>query len=299
MGSISKIITELRLPITVSVPAYLMDHRFDGVTVMPAVEAMQILAASVRTVFPDIRVRTIRNAIFEKFLYIEPGSRMFSAFCDLTRYENGEVAARLQTKFRSGRSAITRLKEHASLCFSAQRAQGGAGVSPMQPDPGELTIAPERIYRELVPFGLSYHNIAEPITLFRSGVRAVVRAAELAGNGVLPELLGSPFPLDAAFHAACVWGQRFGGMVAFPVGFECREIVLPTRPGGLYHAVVTPLPPQGAGILTFDLRIETLSGECCEAVWGVRMRDVSSGQIKPPAWITISHEGNHESVFSQ
>jgi len=28
-------------------------------------------------------------------------------------------------------------------------------------------------------------------------------------------LLGSPFPLDAAMHAACVWGQRFGGIVPF------------------------------------------------------------------------------------
>jgi len=37
--------------------------------------------------------------------------------------------------------------------------------------------------------------------------------------------LGSPFPLDAAMHAACVWGQRFGGIVPFSCCFEKRVIL--------------------------------------------------------------------------
>ncbi len=299
MGDLSKIVTEIRRPITISVPSYLMDHRFEGATVMPAVEAMQVLAASVREAFPGTRIRIIKDANFEKFLYIEPGTKSFSAFTDLCRFENGDIVARLLTRSQSGRAAITRVKEHAVVRFSThpdKKTPGSTGCR-VESGTGGMTIAPERIYRELVPFGSSYHNITDAVELFKSGAIARVRAADIEGAGTLPNFLGSPFPLDAAFHIACVWGQRFYGIVAFPVGFACREIIHPTQPGNLYLATVTPLPEAGKGCLLFDLRIETLSGDLCEGVRSVCMRDVSAGRIKPPRWIVEDREATHESVF--
>ncbi len=70
-------------------------------------------------------------------------------------------------------------------------------------------------------------------------------SAEVSG-GDYPEAvgpLGSPFPFDAALHVACAWGQRYRGIVAFPVGFDRREIAVPTRAGETYRCRV--VPPAG------------------------------------------------------
>ena len=98
------------------------------------------------------------------------------------------------------------------------------------------------------------------------------------------EPLGSPFVLDAAFHSACIWGQRFGGMVAFPVGVEKRIIVKPTQPENTYVSIAIPVG-MDADRLIFDIFIKDEDSTLYEIAFGVHMRDVSAGQVKPPAWI--------------
>lgn len=254
---------------------------------MPAVEAMQVLAASVRQVFPDTDIRLIKDASFDKFLYIEPGMMELAAMNVLTRYDNGDIVARLTTRVRSDKLAISRIKEHAVIRFSsAPETERASGQGCKQVAKGEdFPVSPAAIYRELVPFGASYHNITKPLLVSKAGAVAEIHAPEADGLGTLPDLLGSPFPLDAAFHAACVWGQRFYGIVAFPVGFARRAIFRPTRTGETYWGVVTPVQTKDVGCLLFNIRIETLAGDPCEAVNGVRMRDVSAGRMKPPEWI--------------
>jgi hypothetical protein len=39
-------------------------------------------------------------------------------------------------------------------------------------------------------------------------------------------------------------------------------------------------------LLRFDIWIVDLQGRSCEAIWGVRMRDVSGGKLTPPEWIS-------------
>jgi len=100
----------------------------------------------------------------------------------------------------------------------------------------------------------------------------------------MPIPLGSPFPLDAAFHAACVWGQRYAGLVGFPVGFALRWLFAPTRPGSTYTARVFPKKVHPDRFLA-DIWITDIDGALQEAVLDVVMRDVSGGRIKPPSWI--------------
>jgi len=96
--------------------------------------------------------------------------------------------------------------------------------------------------------------------------------------------LGSPFPLDAAFHAACVWGQRYAGLVGFPVGFALRRVFAPTRPGSIYIARVSPKKIHPDRFLA-DIWITDMDGALHEAVLDVVMKDVSGGRMEPPSWI--------------
>ncbi len=91
-------------------------------------------------------------------------------------------------------------------------------------------------------------------------------------------IIGSPFPLDGALHAACVLGQQSVDFVPFPVGFDRRIITRPTQAGCIYQTRVIQLC-QSEDELVFDLDIFDQAGQVYETVTGVRMRDVS-GALK-------------------
>jgi len=279
MESLPKIKETVRLPLTIKVPPYLMDHQFQGKAVLPAVEAMEILAESTLTHLPGTAVNCIRKARFDKFLVIEDGQQQIDAFNDLEVFDNGTAVSRLITRTRSEKAMITRTKEHAVLGF--QDFPKIPDPLPLKiPDPPEYHISVETIYKNLVPFGPSYHNLKDGVNLSEKGAETTVYAPPLRG---LPIPLGSPFPLDAAFHAACVWGQRYAGLVGFPVGFGVRLLFVPTRSGSTYTATVLPKKIHPDRFLA-DIWITGTDGTLQEAVLDVVMRDVSGGRIKPPSF---------------
>jgi len=65
--------------------------------VLPAVEAIQLLANSVHTVRPEMDIMHMTDARFEKFLYIDHEEKEITAFSDLTVHTNGDIAAALST----------------------------------------------------------------------------------------------------------------------------------------------------------------------------------------------------------
>jgi hypothetical protein len=137
------------------------------------------------------------------------------------------------------------------------------------------------IYRELVPFGTAYQNIIGDLSVSPKGALAYLSGG---GNEADEDLLGSPFPLDAAMHAACVWGQRFSGIVPFPTGFEKRIIYQKTKKGGAYLGRVVPVKVNHESLI-FDAWIYDLDGIMYESISGIQMRDVSQGRLRPPEWI--------------
>ena len=261
---------------------YLRDHRFEGKAVFPAVEAMQVLAAAVRKTVPRAGVLAIRDARFDKFLYIPADAARVEAFADIEHLSNGRVKAALITRHRAPKTGITRVKEHACLVFggNAPLEETPSLQRPDLPADG-FEIPADALYAEMVPFAPAYHNIQERARMWPSGAEARVLAAR---HQTPPGPLGSPFPLDAAFHTACAWGQRYAGVVAFPVGLDCRRILRPTRPGERYLAVVVPRRTT-PDLLVFDMALYDRAGGLCERVLGVRMRDVSAGRMKPPKWV--------------
>ena len=281
MESLSNIREKVRLPLCIKVHPYLMDHRFQDKAVLPAVEAMEILAESTLAHLPEKSIHCIVDARFDKFLILEKGILEIEAFNDLEVLDSGEVVSRLITRTHSKKTMITRTREHAVLCFRDD---------PKTPDPLPLKfpetpdchVSFETIYNTLVPFGPSYHNLKGEVSLSEKGAEAEVHAPPLRG---LPIPLGSPFPMDAAFHAACVWGQRYVGCVGFPVGFQIRRVLKATRPGITYRATIIAKETYSDRFLV-DVRLSGPNRILYEEVQGLIMRDVTRGRMMPPRWFS-------------
>ena len=275
--------TSRRTPVTVAVQPWFADHCFDQKIVLPAVESMLLLATAVAGLHPEIDIRVMEDVRFSKFLEIPAGSTRLEVLVEDQRGEKGAILARLLSRVQY--KAMTRLKEHGEILFPA-RTDGGPvpGAIPAPSSAPEAEVSAEEVYRELVPFGAAYHTLRETLYLAGEYAWGNLRAPALPLADGVGEILGSPFPLDGAFHAACVLGQRFADFVPFPVGFARRVVTRPTQAGGHYRARVH-LISRTRDELLFDLSIVDDQDQVYESVNGVRMRDVSGGRIKPPDWI--------------
>ena len=291
MENIPRIIDTVRLPVNIPIHAYLLDHHVEGQVVLPAVKAMQVIGETVKQFRPDTDISVMTRTRFDKFLHIHSGANQINAFVDFDTYENGDIGVKLLTKNRFKKSSIIRIKEHASVYYPRDPS-GFLDPSP-NPVPDLFSaldgtcaeISSESIYKELVPFGPAFQSIQGNIVISEHGVIARIGTPAAYVSQSISEILGSPFPLDAAYHGACVWGQRYARMVAFPVGFEKRTIWHHTRPGEAYFCRILPVQTH-PDLLVFDLWIYDENGVLFESNFGVCMKDVSAGRMKPPQWIT-------------
>jgi len=276
--------TKNRYPWAIEVSPYLRDHHFDGKVILPAVETLIALARVVKLHFPQMRIDYLLKASFPHFLSIAPETERLDVFVDVENAGHDPMTAVLLTSIKAKSSAIRRTLEHARVEF----AMDDPARFPAPPFrvveklEGECIRVPAAtIYRELVPFGTSYQNILGDLAVSSEGALAYLSGGTCEAD---EDWLGSPFPLDAAMHAACVWGQRFGDRVPFPVGFEKRLIYQKTKKGGRYLGRVVPVKVDRES-LVFDAWIYDLSGVLYEAISGMTMRDVTQGRLHPPQWI--------------
>jgi len=197
-----EITDKIRLPLEIEVRPYLFDHRFEGNAVLPAVEAMQLLAESTRAHLPYADMRCITNAAFDKFLHIHPGDVRIEAFNEIVMYENSDVTSKLITITRSKKASITRVKAHVTIGFTNKKQElPDLSVHLISALKGTyFDIPSDKIYSDLVPFGPAYHNITG--NLHVSEKETVANIIAPVHSDALSSPLGSCFPLDAAFHAA-------------------------------------------------------------------------------------------------
>jgi hypothetical protein len=282
--------TTWRIPVDIDIQPWFADHRFDGKVVLPAVETMSLLAADVAGNHPEMDIQVMEQVCFSRFLEIPEGSSRVAALIEYQKNENGSLSAKLLS--RRQYQAVTRMQEHGEVLFSPAPASRKhiAPFVAMKPLPdAHREIPAEQVYRELVPFGPGYHTLQGTLYLDGRSAWGSLRAPLLPASGRTQDRTGSPFPLDGAFHAACVLGQQTVDFVPFPVGFERRIILKPTEPGGSYRTQVELLSRTRDELL-FDLHIYDDQGLVYERVSGLRMRDVSGGAIKPPEWMKALEE---------
>jgi len=297
MEKFSPIEKHIHQSLDIPLSPYLQDHRFMGNAVFPAVEAMEILAESAQSLVPEICVRHIRDAAFDRFLLIPPGLKSIPVIHDMEIRES-EIVSRLITRIHSEKTGITRVREHVRLHFCTNESpampQNMTFEMPEMSDAKDcFEISCERIYAELVPFGPAYQNITGSLILTEKQAVATVRGCpdHFDFMADFPEdfsnrSLGSPFAADGAFHAACAWGQRYAGIVAFPVGIGARHIFCATGMNELYKAFCIPVK-YDANILIFNIYLYDLRGNLCEIMQNLHMRDISRGRMKAPEWIRI------------
>lgn len=247
---------------------------------------MITLARAVCNRCPGADLRTLTQAHFPRILAIDPAGSRQEAEIELSVSDTG-ISASLLTTLKIKGTTMSRTLEHARLIFTGGAALPAASISFRQARRLEtecINVPAAAIYRELIPFGPAYQNIVGDLSVSADGAIADISG----GSGEADEsLLGSPFVLDAAMHAACVWGQRFAGIVAFPVGFDLRTIHHPTRRSGSYVARIKPVETRCEPLI-FDVWIFDQKGMIHESIGGLRMRDVTRGRMRPPDWLTES-----------
>jgi Polyketide synthase dehydratase N-terminal domain len=243
------------------------------------VEAMSFLAETVQERLPQVNVQIMEDANFLKFLEITPSDSSIEVLVEVIEKEDGRIFTRLLT--RKKLKALTRLTAHCELSFGGRQQEPPKGRQWDVSAEPDAEVAAERIYRELVPFGPAYRTLNGILCLNQEYAWGNLSPPKLASKS-LP--LGSPFALDGAMHAACVHGQQLVDFIPFPVGFGARLIDKPTSPGGQYNVQVR-LCARAADQLVYDLKILDQKGRLQETVSGLRMRDVTAGQIRSPAWM--------------
>ena len=278
MAGFPQIETTTVLPVTLPWSETFADHCFEGRPVLPAVAAMEILSGALEDPSGSIEVNTITNARFEKFLFLNGSQNERPVQIERTRKPNGDIEAILSTRHQGPSGGVRRTLVHAVVTFPW--VQPVMASPPHVPDEAFLngceSISAKQIYSELVPFGPAFQNLLGPLRLRDVGAAAFIQCPNLRLT-LDSRLPGSPFVLDAAFHAACVWGQRYGGMVTFPVGFKYRKIFLPTQAGERYLAHVIPTQKE-KGLCRFDLWIWDSKNRLVEGVTGLLMREVGQGR---------------------
>lgn len=267
-----------RLPLTIPVKPWFRDHCFAGIIVLPAVETMLLLAAKVNELHPEVNIRIMENVRFAKFLEIPLATATITGLIECEIVGDGRLQVTLLS--RTVYKAMSRIKEHGTAVFSPanSHSQPAPSIDLTPPTGQETEIKVDYLYSELVPFGPYYQTLQD--TLYLSGKNAWgrLKAPELPIDPV-QKIIGSPFPLDGALHAACVLGQQSVSFVPFPVGFDRRVITRPTQPGCSYRTRVQQVMQTDAE-LVFDLIIAGDGGQVYETVTGVRMRDVSGAMRK-------------------
>jgi hypothetical protein len=283
MEIISGLNQKKRYSCDIELHPYLQDHRVQGKAVLPAVESLIVMAGIVKTHYPEMMMNCLRNATFSRFLTIPPDKKIQQVFVDVEDSGDGRITASLLTSLKSKTGNINRDIQHAKVSFFSADSEA------FHPPPFHsvkkleghcISIPSMTVYRDLIPFGVSFQNIVGDVSVSREGAVAYMFGGN---NEADEELLGSPFAMDTVMHLACVWGQRFAGIVPFPVGFEKRIIHQKTKKGEEYLGRVVPLSVNKDSVI-FDAWIYK-NDVMYECISGMKLMDVTKGRMRPPDWI--------------
>lgn len=287
MENVSRITDPKRHPLEIKIYPYLYSHHLEGKALYPAVETLILLARAVRTEFPQITLTCLTDAFFPRFLSIPDGVDFLTASVDIGVGKEGKITAALLSVIKSKTGNISRTVEHARVNF------GGTAEDqlPVNPFPahekleGEcINVPAAAIYRDLVPFGKEYQNIRNDLCLSSAGAVGKIYGGDTEADD---ELLGSPFPFDAALQMACVWAQRFADVVPFPVGFAKRAIYQKTKKRAAYLGRIIPVEVSRKTLIV-NAWIFDQQGSVCEVISGIQMTDVSGGRLRPSEWIKVA-----------
>jgi hypothetical protein len=259
---------------------HLDQHAISGKAIVPAVELLNFLVETVDQQVGSLGTPlTMRDVRFPRFLPVDDIHRSaFEVALTEASQAGGGIRATLASRIEL-LGGMLRYRIHAEVTL---------GMPPVSipPPPAEAQVeyevADERVYRELVPFGPHFRNLHGTLRLGQGGAWSTVESPTPPHAN--PSRAGCPYLLDGAMHLACVWGQRYAGMVAYPTGFAARTVVSPTA-AGRRRCVAAPRCKEPRSLL-FDLWLVDEDHRVCDAVGGLVMVPLATG-APPPTWIAL------------
>ena len=282
------------VPVTLPDLPALADHAIQGKATVPAAWLLDLLVRTATeqhgggdsvpnlATFPLV----LREASFSRFLHADEVEQCtFDVVLGDGVGEGAKAGLRATLTSRIALAGgICRTRTHAAVTFDGP-------LTPLPLPPAAIDcdteLLADRAYAELIPFGPHYRNLRGAIQLGRHGGTGGVGSPEPAGPE--PSRAGCPYLFDGAMHLACLWGQRYAGVVAYPTGFSTRVIAAPLA-HGQRRCIVVPKAVGKVGSsfdsrgLTFDLWLTDENHRVCDAIVGLVLAPLARG-AQPPAWI--------------
>jgi hypothetical protein len=261
------------LPVAIASLPEFGDHRIAGKVIVPAVYLLDAMVrAATEAGLIEHAPLTMHAATLPRFLPADEIERC--AFELASELAGGSTRLRLSSRITLP-NGIQRTRDHVILTLA------DAPTLPAPPEiVGEFAVSAERLYRELIPFGPRYCNLRDTLRLGPGGALGTVRSPEPGFE--TPSLAGCPYLFDSAMHLACLWGQRYAGVVAYPTGFAFRTILAPIAHGERL-CVVAPRSKDPRA-LRFDVWLLDEDRRPCDVTLGLSMAPILAGST-PPRWI--------------
>jgi acyl transferase domain-containing protein/NAD(P)-dependent dehydrogenase (short-subunit alcohol dehydrogenase family) len=234
--------------------AYLDDHCIDGVPVLPAAAALEVIGEAVQALWPGWKVVEVRDHKLMKGVQLtEPGKR-FSVVINPPPYgssEGFEVTATLQSEQADGRA----LPHYRAVVRLQQQIETGFQRQPLGYDDKTLTVV--KAYNDWLFHGPRFQVINNIKGLAPAGSSSMVRGTKPADwlRQVPAEhnrWVFDPALIDAAAQMAILWARayrdetslptRFGRVVRFrdkfPERLQMEFELVPTSDASLVRANV-------------------------------------------------------------
>jgi len=256
---------------------HLADHAILGKVIVPAVEILNFLLHFL----DDQGVAlgdplTMRDAIFPRFLPADDVPRCrFEVTLEDASSSGGKVRTTLISRIALP-NGMERQRTHAAITFGGAPA---ARPAPPYENGVDCRVLAEQVYRDLIPFGPHFRNLRGSIRLAPAGAWAMVESPDPPHPN--PSKAGCPYLFDSAMHLACIWGQRYAGMVAYPTGFSSRTVFSPIR-HGQRRCAARVVMTEPRHLLT-QLWLIDDEHQVCDATLGLAMAPIAVG-APPPAW---------------
>lgn len=241
---------------------YLSQHRIDGVAVLPAAGAVELVGDAIRSLWPGWKVVETRDFRLIKGVELKDGPRTLQVAIQPPTYgssEGFEVGAAVRSDLGSGRSLV----HYRGVVRLEQRVQGELARTPLAHTSRKVSVA--AAYDQMLFHGPCF-QVIEAIDGFSekgslSRVRGSRPADWLAG---IPEAHNrwtfDPALVDAAAQMAILWARTLRGETCLPVRFGRIVRLREALPPGLTMELET-LPASDASTVRANVYFIDAAGQ--------------------------------------
>ena len=272
-------VQEYILDLDIQVDAFLMDHAFDGVTVLPMAYALELMCEAACASYPHLSLQKIENFdVLAGILFHSPRKKLSITVQEQNK-DNESVSVMVsiisgETKRRENFRGVFTMSTTANdgklpvkIPVKLNEAEFDTGSAIIMPTVGE-------VYKQWLFHGPRFHGVQSIEAAGDAGIWG--RVSGLSADRCLniptkDNWLIDPVMFDSAMQLAGIWTRRSLDITVLPTGFT--RLTMFVKPdchtGDVFTAYVLVSPSQSKNELTCNLAIYKQSGELCVLVEGL------------------------------